>query len=67
MKMMSSTVSNHGPNTIHLVLLGVLSYPVQVYSLSTEGATSRHLIIPMTIRSDWVYGLFIEGATSSTY
>ena len=40
---MSSTVSNHGPNTTYLALMGVLGYLAQVYELSTEGTTSHHL------------------------
>ena len=49
---MPSPVLNHGPNTSHLANMGVLDYyPAQVYGLSTEGATTRHLIIPVTISS----------------
>ena len=67
MKMMPSTVLNHGPNTTHLALMGVPGYPPQVYGLSTEGAVSRHLIILMTVRLDCVYGHSIKSVTSSTY
>ena len=56
-KMMLSTVPYHGPNTIHLAHMSVLDYPAQVYGLSIEGAASRHLIIPVMVQSDWVYGL----------
>ena len=52
MKMIPSTVPNHGPNTTHLALMGVLGYPAQVYGLSTEGAISRHLRIFVTIWSN---------------
>ena len=52
MKMLPCTVPNRGPNTTHLALMDVLGYPAQVYWLSSEGATSRHLIIPVTVQSD---------------
>ena len=44
-KMMPSIVLDHGPNTIHLAHVDVLGYLMQVYGLSTEGATTRHFII----------------------
>ena len=65
--MMSSSVPKHGPNTTCLAYISVLGYHAQVYELSTEGATSRHLIIPMIVISDLVYGLPTEGAASGTY
>ena len=46
MKMMSSTIPNHSPNTTHLAVMGVLGYSAQIYRLSIEGATSRHLKSP---------------------
>ena len=52
MKMMPSTVPNHSSNTTHLTLMSVLGYPAEVYKLFTEGAASRHLIIPVTVRLD---------------
>ena len=67
MKMMPHTILYHSPNTTHLAYIGVLDYPAQVYGLSIEGAASRHLIISMTLRSDRVYELSIEGATFVTY
>ena len=50
-------VPYHGPNITHLAHMDVLGIFVQDNGLSTEGATSRHLIIPVTVWSDWVYGL----------
>ena len=50
MKMMPPTVPNHNHNTTHLTLMSVLGNLVQVYGLSTEGATSCHLIIPITVQ-----------------
>ena len=47
--MMPSIVPNHSPKTTHLAFMGALGYPVQVYRLSTEGAVSRHFIIPVTV------------------
>ena len=67
MKMMSSTVPNHGPNTTLFVLIWVLGYHAQVYGLSTKSATSHHLIIPVMVQSNLIYGLSIEGVTSDTY
>ena len=53
MKMILSTIPNHGPNATHLLaLIGVLGYPVQVYGLSIKSAISQHLIILMTVQSD---------------
>ena len=52
LKIMSSTVLNHSPNIIHLALMVVLGYLALVYGLSTEGAASRHLIIPVTVLLD---------------
>ena len=49
MKMMSYTISNHSPNITYLALMQVLGYPTQVYRLSIKSATSRYLIIPITI------------------
>ena len=46
-KTMSSTILDHGPNTTHLVDMGVLDYYAQVYGLSIESAATRHLIIPL--------------------
>ena len=67
MKMTPSIIPSHGPNTTHLALMGVLGYYVQVYGLSAEDAASHHLIIPMTVRSDWVYGLSTKRATFDIY
>ena len=52
MKMMSSIVPNHDPNTTHLAFMSLLDYPAQVYELSTKTAASRHIINPVTVRSD---------------
>ena len=53
MEIMSFIVPNHGPNTAHLALIGVLGHPALVYWLfATEGATSHHLIILVMVRSD---------------
>ena len=52
MKMIPSAVPYHDPNTTHLVLMGVLGHPVQVYGLSTKGAASRHLIITINFWLD---------------
>ena len=49
--MVPSPVLDHSPNTTHLSNMGVLDYLVQVYRLFTEGAATRHLIIPVTIFS----------------
>ena len=45
---MPSIVPDHSSNTTHLAYMGVLDYSAHVYELSTEGATYRHLIIPVT-------------------
>ena len=49
MKTMHSIVLNHGPNTTHLAPMEIVGYSTKVYGLSTKGAISRHLIIPMTV------------------
>ena len=52
METMLPTVLYHGPNTTHLAHMGVLGNLAQIYGISTKIAVYRHLIIPVTVRSD---------------